>query len=328
MKHSLIALACLACAGSALAQSSVTLYGRIDTSAGFEKIDGAKTTRLSSGQLSTSRLGLRGAEDLGGGLAANFNLEGTLGSDTGAVGSASGFFDRQSWVGLSGGFGSFKAGRTDTAFDDIRDLSVVNNLWDSEFSPTKIAYRAGVGDYSSRAVNMVRYDTPRIGGFSAGVSHALDESSDQERDLNAVNLRWRGGALDVGVAFQQQKHEAAPASDREYLALSASYKADAWKLSGGYQRARDGADTTDDEYTVGVAVPFGAFELSAGHAWSKSETSGDTSAKGRAFAVGGTYALSKRTRLYAALLDGEIEDGAGATVTDRRLFAVGVRHDF
>ncbi len=328
MKHSLIALAVLASAGSALAQSNVTLYGRIDTGIGSEKINGASATRVFSGQLSTSRWGLRGSEDLGGGLKANFNLEATLASDTGAVGSAAGFFDRQSWVGLSGGFGSFKAGRSDTAFDDIRDLAVVNDLWDSEFSPPKIAYTAGVGDYSSRAGNMLRYDTPSLGGFSAGVSYALDEDQAQKRNVSAYNLRYRSGPLDVGLAFQEQKHEATPASAREYTALSASYKFDALRLSGGWQRAENAAGTEDDEYSLGVAVPFGAFELSAGYAWSKSETAGATSAKGKALAVGGTYSLSKRTRLYAALLDGDVKNGAGAVTTDRRLFALGVRHDF
>jgi len=328
MKNSLIALAVLACAGSALAQSNVTLYGRIDTGIGSEKINGASTTQLFSGQLSTSRIGFRGTEDLGGGLKANFNLEGTLASDNGTVGSASGFFDRQSWIGLSGGFGSFKAGRSDTAFDDIRDLAVVYDLWDSEFSPPKIAYTAGVGDYSSRASNMLRYDTPSIGGFSAGVSYGLDENSAHKRDVTAYNLRYRAGALDVGLGFQKQEHESTPASDREYIALSASYKFDALRLSGGFQRAENGAGTEDDEYSIGIAVPLGAVELSAGYAWSESETAGATSAKGQALAFGATYSLSKRTRLYAALLDGEVENGAGTVTTDRRLYAFGVRHDF
>jgi predicted porin len=328
MKHSVIALALLACAGGAMAQSSVSIYGRIDSSVGSEKINGESTTGLYSGQLSTSRLGFRGTEDLGGGLKAMFNLEGSLAVDEGRMGSSSGMFDRQSWVGLGGGFGTFRMGRTDTAFDDIRDLAVVNNLWDSEFSPTKIAYTGGVGDYSSRAGNMLRYDTPVMGGFSAGVSYAMDENEAQKRDTSALNLRWRGGALDVGVAYQQQKHEATPASDREYIALSASYKFDALRVSGGYQRAENSAGTTDDEYSIGVAVPFGAFELSAGYAWSEAETAGATSAEAQAFAIGGTYSLSKRTRLYAAMLDGDVEDGTGASVTDRRLLTVGVRHDF
>lgn len=328
MKHSLIVLAVLASAGSALAQSNATLYGRIDTSLGTEKINGASSTQVFSGRLSTSRIGLRGTEDLGGGLKANFNLEGTLASDSGIVGGGNGFFDRQSWVGLSGGFGALKAGRSDTAFDDIRDLAVVHDLWDSEFSPPKIAYTAGVGDYSSRASNMLRYDTPSWGGFSAGVSYGLDEDETQDRNVTAWNLRYRSGPLDVGLASQEQEHEATPGSAREYLALSASYRFDALRLSGGWQQSENAAGTEDDEYSLGIAVPFGAFEVSAGYAWSKAETAGAISAKGKAFAVGGTYSLSKRTRLYAALLDGEVENGAGAVTTDRRLFAMGVRHDF
>lgn len=326
MKKSVIALALVAGAGGALAQSSVTVYGRIDTSIGQEKVDGESTSGMFSGRLSTSRLGFRGTEDLGGGLRAIFNLEATLHTDEGLVGSSSGFFDRQSWVGLGGGFGTLRMGRTDTAFDDIRDLAVVNNLWDSEFSPTKIAYGAGVGDYSSRASNMLRYDTPRLGGFSAGASYAMDEDEAQKRDVSALNLRWRSGPLDVGAGWQRQKHESTPASDRDYLALSASYKFDALRISGGWQRAEDDAGTEDDEFSVGVAVPFGAFELSAGYAWSDSEFAGGGEAKGKAFGLGGTYSLSKRTRLYAAMIDGEVE--TGPATAERRLYAVGVRHDF
>lgn len=326
MKKKLIALALLASGGAVMAQSSVTLYGRLDAGVGSEKLNGTQTNQMTSGKLSTSRWGLRGSEDLGGGLKANFNLEASLQADNGATGET--FFDRQSWLGLSGGFGAFKMGRSDTAFDDIRDLAVVNNLWDSEFSPTKIAYAAGVGDYSSRSSNMMRYDTPSFGGFSAGVSHGLDEDATQKRDVTSMNVRYRSGPLDVGMGYQDQRHESTPSSDREYLALSASYKFDGMRLSGGWQRAENRSGAEDDEYTVGVALPLGAFELSAGYAWSKSENGGATAAKGKALAVGGSYLLSKRTRLYAGLLDGEIENGAGAVTTDRRLFAMGIRHDF
>jgi predicted porin len=78
MKKSIIALAALAsltAAGTAAAQSSVTLYGRMDASIGSERVDDVSTTKLYSGNLTTSRLGFRGSEDLGGGLKANFQLE-------------------------------------------------------------------------------------------------------------------------------------------------------------------------------------------------------------------------------------------------------------
>ena len=229
MKKSLIALAILAATtGAAMAQSNVTIYGRIDTSFGADKLNGVNTTRLYSGNLTTSRLGFRGTEDLGGGLKAIFGLEGTVGADTGAFSG----FDRQSIVGLSGGFGTVKLGRHDTSFDDIRDISVSSNLWDSEFSPTKIAYTAGVADYSSRASNQVRYESPSFGGFSVGVSHGLDEDATVKADTTSYNLRYRSGPLDVGIGFQDQK-----ANNREYTALSGAYDFGVARLSAGYNRA-------------------------------------------------------------------------------------------
>ncbi|MDO9203061.1 MAG: porin, partial [Hydrogenophaga sp.] len=112
MKKSLIALAVLAASGAAMAQSSVTLYGIADVV--IHKDKGASAA-LASGGVSGSRLGFKGTEDLGGGLKANFVLEQGLQLDTGAIGdgtakTAGQAFSRQSYVGLSGGFGEVKLG--------------------------------------------------------------------------------------------------------------------------------------------------------------------------------------------------------------------------
>ncbi|WP_137921517.1 porin [Hydrogenophaga sp. 2FB] len=328
MKKSLIALAVLASTGAAMAQSNVTLYGRIDSSIGSNKVNGVSSTQMFSGNLSSTRWGLRGSEDLGGGLKAIFGLEQGFDSSDGtqAAGSA---FDRQSIVGLSGGFGTVKLGRHDTSFDDIRDIAVSSNLWDSEFTPTKIAYTAGVADYSSRASNQIRYESPSFGGFTFGVGYGLDEAADPvKRDVLSYNLRYRAGNLDVGVGRQEQKHESVPGTDREYTAISGAYNFGVARLSAGFNRAENGANLRDNELSVGVNVPLGAFEVSVGYARSKSEAAGVTTAKGSAFGLGATYALSKRTRLYGAYLDGDVENGAGVTVTDRRMYSFGVRHDF
>ncbi|MCW5654411.1 porin [Hydrogenophaga sp.] len=322
MKKSITALAAMACltgAGTAWAQSNVTIYGRMDASAGADKVNGVSTTRLYSGNLSTSRLGFRGTEDLGGGLKAIFTLEGALGVDTGAFGG----FDRQSIVGLSGGFGTVKLGRHDTSFDDIRDISVSSNLWDSEFSPTKIAYTAGVADYSSRASNQIRYESPSFGGFTVGVGYGLDEDATVKADVVSYNLRYRNGPLDVGIGFQDQK-----GNNREYTAISGAYDFGVARVSAGYNRAEITNGAKADGYSIGVNVPMGNLDFSVGYAYSKAKAAGATTAKGSALAAGVTYALSKRTRLYGALLDGNVENGAGVTTTDRRLYSVGVRHDF
>lgn len=322
MKKSLIALAVLATTGAAFAQSNVTLYGRIDASIGSNRLNGVSTTQLFSGNLTSTRWGLRGTEDLGGGLKAIFGLEQGFDASTGtqAAGSA---FDRQSIVGLSGGFGTVKLGRHDTSFDDIRDLSISSNLWDSEFSPTKIAYTAGVADYSSRSSNQIRYESPSLGGLTFGIGHGLDEDATVKADLTSYNLRYRAGALDVGIGFQDQK-----ANNREYTTIAGAYNFGVARLSAGFNRAEVNGGAEADGYTIGVNVPMNAFDFSVGYAYSKAKNAGATTAKGSAFAAGVTYAMSKRTKLYGGYMDGEVENGAGVTTTDRRLYSIGVRHDF
>lgn len=326
MNKTLTALAVLATmSGAALAQSSVTVYGRIDASVANEKLNGTSTSQVSSGLLTTSRLGFRGTEDLGGGLRANFQLEAPLTVDNGTAGGLT--FSRASWVGLSGGFGQVRLGLSDSPYKDIFDMGVSNALYDSEFTPNKIAY-TGVGNSTSRLSNSVRYDTPSIGGFSGAVSYGLDETAGVDNDITALNLRYRAGALDVGFAYQDQSNAAA-ASDREYNVLAASYNLGMARVSAQLQNSKQANGVKDTEYVLGVAVPLGdAFDVSAAYSGSKAKTNGVTSAKGSAFSFGGTYAMSKRTRLYAAYLDGDVENGAGVTTTDRRLYAVGVRHDF
>jgi len=105
MKKSLIALAVMAAAGAASAQSSVQLYGIVDIWFGSVKdgVGAQSETKLDAGGVNGNRFGLKGSEDLGGGLKANFQLEQGFNMDDGSA-VASTAFNRQAWVGLSGGF--------------------------------------------------------------------------------------------------------------------------------------------------------------------------------------------------------------------------------
>lgn len=131
MKKSLIAIAVLTAAGAASAQSSLNLYGIADVWIGKTKNG---ETNLGSGGLAGSRIGFKGTEDLGGGLKAHFNLEQGIRLDTGAATVAGSAFSRQANVGLSGGFGTVKLGRSFTAFDDINGAA--NSGFDSALSAT------------------------------------------------------------------------------------------------------------------------------------------------------------------------------------------------
>lgn len=331
MKKSILALAAiatLAAAGAVSAQSSVSVYGRLDLSVGSEKDDIANTsvTQIESGLLSTSRIGFRGTEDLGGGLKAMFQLESELNADTG--GGLAGF-GRQSWLGLSGGFGTIKLGRTDTVYDDIRDLSVSSSVFDSAFTPTGDVDDVGVGGYASRGSNMIRYDSPAFSGFTAALSYELDEqASPVNQNVVSYNLRYKLDKLNVGFARQERNNKAVAANDRTYNALAAAYNFGVASVSVGFETAKNEADVKDRLFSLGVNVPVEKFNFSFGYSRENSKVAGVKDDKASGFGLGMTYSMSKRTRLYAGYKSVTEKDAAGIKTADDTLYAVGIRHDF
>src|SRR5690606_25713831 len=123
----------------------------------------------SSGLLSTSRLGFKGSEDLGGGLSAVFKLEGSLAVDTGTSDALK--FNRESYVGLAGGFGEIRFGKIWTAYDDI--AWNVNPVFDSAFSPAVV--RPSLS-FDGNPNNGIKDVSPEFGGFSGALSTNLRES--------------------------------------------------------------------------------------------------------------------------------------------------------
>jgi predicted porin len=146
MKKSLVALAALAAVGAASAQSTVTLYGVADVWLGSQKVEtrpngnvaftGVRQNLLNSGGYNGSRFGFRGTEDLGGGLKANFVLEQGITVDDGKMADTKDFrqFNRQAYVGFSGGFGEVRLGRQYTAYDTLRGAT--NHSFDTAFAVT------------------------------------------------------------------------------------------------------------------------------------------------------------------------------------------------
>src|SRR5438105_2978235 len=174
MKKSLLVLAILAAqAGLASAQSNVTLYGVVDL--GIERTSlspGASVLRLSSGIQSGSRWGLKGKEDLGGGLSAAFQLESGFDASTGAPGQGGRAFGRQAWVGLNGGFGSLKLGRQYTPiFGALDTIDPFGTGITGDGSGISAVFRG----YGVRMDNAVNYSTPSMGGFSAEAAYGFGE---------------------------------------------------------------------------------------------------------------------------------------------------------
>lgn len=353
MKKSLIALAVLGACGAAMAQSSVSLYGMADVWVGRTKgeITGtpsASNSVLNSGGFNTSRLGFKGSEDLGGGLKANFNLEAALAMDNGTAAGLK--FDRQSWVGLSGGFGEVQLGKPWTPYDDTR--SMANDTFNANFAAS---WSTWLG-YEDNPNNTIRYNSPNFGGFSGAIAYSLGEDraaspTNSSSNLVSFSLNYANGPIVAGFAHQSQKVASftpailasfdstgilagIPATGKTtYNLLNGSYDFGMLKLVGGVNQAKvqpDGfADIKANEFNIGVDVPLGAgFDIGVGLARSKVESGGVDLTKTTGFSVGAKYALSKRTFTYAAFNRTKAEViGTGVEAKDT-MFGVGIQHNF
>lgn len=330
MNKSLIALAALAAlasSGAALAQSTVTLYGRIDNSVGGLKEIGKSTQSKmfhgGNGGLTTSRIGFRGTEDLGGGLKANFQFEQRIDTDTGAIQNPG--FKGAALLGLSGGFGTVRAGRMTTQYDDVRALSYTSNVFDSAFSPADNGVFGSGGDYTKRVNSQIRYELPAMGGVYGGVSYGFEQTAAKGDTMTGFMVGYKAGPLNVALGYQDDKTKS------KYTGVAGSYDFGVASISGGFN-TRKGSTTAlgkDDEFTAGINVPVGAaVNVSFGYASSKTKVNGNTTAKSDGFGLGATYALSKRTKLYAGYRTHNIKNAAGVKTTDTAIYAVGARHDF
>ena len=319
MKKSLVALAALAVAGVASAQSSVTLFGVVDASiSGYSNTardnratvfpnafgipvylnqGSVKTSRreLANSAYNSSRLGFRGTEDLGGGLAASFWLEAPINNDDGSQGVAT--FARRSTVSLSGGFGEIRLGRdytptfwNDTVFDPFGTngvgtnlISTANNGFGGFGTPAAtVGSFANVGSSNYvRASNTVGYFLPpNLGGFYGQFQYALHENASTDATSTTAassssagryvggRFGYANGPLDVALGVGRSTVVDTTALQRsvQTINLGASYDFGPVKLFGELSNVKNKfdyaavADTHDsyNGYLIGATVPVGA----------------------------------------------------------------------
>ena len=340
MKKSLLALAALtAFAGVASAQSSVTLFGVVDLNARNVKNGSAGSLKtLSTDGLASTRFGVRGVEDLGGGLRAGFWLEAGFGADTAAgasagtdasgnrIGTGGLVFNRRATLSLLGGFGEVRLGRdytptfwNHTIFDPFGTNGVASqtNLITpasgaSGSNTTRVlGYTSnGVNAGTStgtvvRADNSIGYFLPTMGGLYGQVMIAAGEGF---TGAKYVGGRFGYSAGPINFAVAVGRTEVTSSAD-----LSAVNFGGSWNLGFAtlmaqfhtYEADRTGAagftlDRSLDNWMIGAVMPMGASSFKFSYAKSSGEFS-DTVRDGDAtqLGLGYQYDLSKRTALYA-----------------------------
>lgn len=344
MKKTLLALAAIAASSAAFAQSSVSLYGVVDAS--LESVKGDKTlTRVTSDNLASSRFGLRGTEDLGSGLKANFVLEATVKPDTGAADSTR-FFGRQAWVGVQGGFGEVRLGRTDTSIGALAGNT--NILGGQDYDDFKIAGTFSGNTYR-RTDNAITYVLPKlVDGLSAQVQYSTavgtsavtgTENDDRIGSQYGLSAQYNSNTFLGGLGYIHAKRTAT-VDDTAVLAYL-GYNFGAFKLTGYYEQDKaDGAAEKLKLYGGRVDVPLGKdFSLQVSYSQVKDATkAANVDDDASILALKGTYNLSKRTSLYGLVTTVSNDDGVALkvgssapalSVGERSSgFAVGVIHKF
>lgn len=317
-----LALAAFACvsAGGAYAQSAA-VYGLIDLSAGRSQAPGGPhTANVDSGKMTTSYLGFKGDDDLGGGMKAIFSIESFMRADTGAAGrfDADTFWARNAYVGLTvPEFGTVTLGRITTSLF-VQTLSF-NPFGDSfGFSPSiRHLFSSGTVTGDTGWSDSVRYASPKIGSFSFTAHGALGEGNGG-RNVGASGA-FADGPLSAGLAWQKVQ-KGATVNDTTTWQLAGAYDFGAAK--GFAQFTRVDNDTSGRKYDItgiGATVPVGAGRVLA--QWGQIDP--DVGAKRKTISLGYDHFLSKRTDVYAVYMN----DKLTGTGTGNN-FGVGFRHRF
>lgn len=313
-----LAALALGTALAAQAQSSVTLYGRVVAGIDYQtKVYDQATGKSASlwrgvgNQWGTSMLGFKGTEDLGGGLQALFTLESGFSLDD-AKFNGPGFFNRRSFVGLGGAWGTLKLGK---------DMPISDAHW--ALDPTGQQFMGSATLVRGRNWgghdNMASYETPNWGGLRVLALTSLGEQAQGASRLrkDALSVSYTAPVLELRAIYDVARDANGRYSDlythSRNLTLGGTVTLDALKLFAAYEQlsAPDSAAGVPDkarQYWLGARYKASGALTLIGAAYRTTVNRGGGSAN--LFMVGADYALSRRTLLYASV--GNVRNGGTA----------------
>ncbi|MGS0892946.1 porin [Burkholderia stagnalis] len=325
-------LPCCCVVQPALAQNSVTLYGRTDVSVQTGHSGGGALTRLDSSNVAPSVWGILGSEELGGGYRAIFKLEDGFNPTTGSIAGSGALFGREAWVGLAGPFGQVQFGVNYTPFFTTLITYALGqaSTWGWGNASNNYFF---IG--TTRNSNAVRYNSPRIAGLMLRASYSLGSNGnpDLPRTLGntlSVGVNYRIGAFSMDVNYLQQSAAVGtPVSAGtsttmgSYAMVGALYDFGWIEPSFLFQTHRGGQNVLaansasfqnpdNDFYELALLIPHigrGALLLDFGQYKRLGNSAGDSTS----MAIRYDYSLSKRTTLYAGF--GHVRNGSEATFT-------------
>jgi predicted porin len=327
MKKTLIALAAVAATSASFAQSTVTLSGTVDV--GIEKRFSGDATRMTANRNGTSNWTLSGAEDLGGGLKAVFQVSTSFNSDTGTVTSTDGLGNNGLFVGLTGGFGTLRGGRpVNTLYANSMFANGTKgvSLHDSNTILSGLVANAANTVY---VANAVQYHSPRFAGVQVQLEYAASELAGASAGTG-IAVRYDGGPLSASYVNYKGAGTAALLSPDAVNQIAVAYDFRVAKVFFTYRDQSGLASTVDSGYTLGVTAPVGPGALYA--SYNVREQAADD---GRTIIAGYKYNLSKRTQAYvnlarrnAAWQAAAVTAAGGNGTKSSTGFGFGLQHNF
>jgi len=320
------------CCAAAQAQN-LQIFGLLDMSAGqFQDAGADRQWRADSGSMSTSFIGLKGSEDLGGGLKARFAIEHFLRLDRGATGRFDGdaFWARNAYVGLSGAFGTSVLGRNTTPL--FVSTLLFNAFGDSfGFSPSiRQLFAPALLPFFGDTVwnNSLAYASNDDDGLSLNLIANLGEGAAGATGRNhGANVLYFRGPLAATAAWQKVRNGAAGTppgwAGQTTWQLGASYDLELVKLYGQYTEVETAAtvSTKTTLWSFGASVPVGPGKLLTQYGSATAKTPGETEQK--TLTVGYDVALSKNTDVYGVFMADKVTG-----LTNGKTLAAGMRVRF
>ena len=331
LRASVIAAALACAAVPVLAQSTVTIYGRVNTTVEAQKSNGVSNTMVDD---NNSRFGFKGAEDLGGGMKALFQLESGFDSSTGAT-TRGALFGREATVGLSSSLGTVKLGQQALApiyFTSADYVSMHNH--DTGSSSDALF---GLFLQPLRQSNSIAYTSPTFSGFKFQLAQSLSEKANFAGSAIPVStvtdatLDYDNGPLHLGVGYDKN-------GLNKTFAVRALYEFGALTVGGYYERDKyEGAFVggptlvdwgTRNNIRLSAMYVVGASEFHANVGAAGNFSKIALQSKARQYTLGYNYNLSKRTKVYGLVT--RISDSAAGLYApgNFRSAAVGIRHNF
>lgn len=354
MKKSLIALAVMAAAGAASAQSSVTLFGIVDATLAWGRGNVGDRFQLTNSGYNSSRLGFRGTEDLGGGMSASFWLEAGVNNDNGSGaatnlnnqasggalagmnGSQGLTFNRRSTVSLAGNWGELRLGRDYTP--QFWNLTVFDPFGTNGVGTTQTLNSIITGVTAVRSSNSIGYFLPRnMGGFYGQLQFYVGENlsnaaNDDDGTGFGVRVGYAAGPFNVALALSRTNYLA---GDVRQANIGGQYDFGMAKVMAHYSRDENGS-VDGDGWLLGALVPVGAGEVRVAYSQYETDLGAGADPKSRKLALGYVHNLSKRTAVYGTVARVRNSNGAasflnGATGTAGSSSSgidLGIRHSF